>query len=290
MTTQKTITVPSGRQTIDSHNQAKTFNWVLKAPKGKVLQSVKIRARNNVTGTPGAAARFHKLFKEIKLTGAGVMLSALEDSIPMTGVISHALREDNFYEVAPATTDIARNPSMAAAATNYDFVLDIHIPAPGNEFVLSVEMKKIVDVLTWATGAAFDIIATATWTTMRGQKQYAIQGNVHNSITQKTIENVSKAAILADAEWTTLLGSLAIGESFTSEQVEELEDLANDNLRGLSADAGSGATRTLPVVDPADNAAVYVVAKELDEPGNVELNLNASSTILSVVFSEDGGF
>jgi hypothetical protein len=284
------ITIPSGRQTLDSHNAAKTFNWTLKAPKGKVLQSIKIRARNNVTGTPGSAAYFHKLFKEIKLRGkAGTMLTALEDAIPMTAVLSHAKREDNHYEAAPGTTDIVRNPSMAAAATDYDCVLDFHCPAPGTEFVLSVEMKKIVDVLTWATGAAFDIIATAKWTTYRGQKQYAIQGNVHSSVTEKQFNGVIGAALCADAEWTTLLGSMKIGEALTSDQVFELEDLTNDNLRGLAADS-SGATRTTPVADPADAAVVYVVSKELEAPGAVELNLNASSTILSILFKEDGGF
>jgi hypothetical protein len=186
LTTQSTITIPSGRQTLDTHNQAKTFNWTLKAPKGKVLQSIKIRARNNVTGTPGSAARFHKLFKEIKLVGRdGTMLSALEDCIPMTAVMSHGMREDNMFEAAPGTVDLVRNPSMAAAATDYDFVLDIHCPAPGKEFVLSVEMKKVTDALTWATGAAFDIIATAKWTTFRGQIQYAIQVNVHSGISDK---------------------------------------------------------------------------------------------------------
>lgn len=290
MTSQSLITIPSGRDTVDNENTAKTFNWTLKAPKGKVLQSIKIRARNNVAGVPAATPHFHKLFKEIKLVGRdGVMLDALEDSIPMTAIISHTKREDNMYEVAPGNEDIVRNPIMALAATDYDFVLDIHIPAPGREFVLSVEMKKIVDVIPWATSAAFDIIATAKWTTFRGQKQYAIQGSVHNSVSEKKFDGVIAAALCADAEWTTLLGSMGIGGSFTADQVFELEDLTNDNMRGLSPNS-TGATRTLPIEDPADAAAVFVVLKELETPGQVELKLNASATFLSVLFQEDGGF
>lgn len=289
MTNQTLVQIPSGRDTIGVETQQKTFNWNLKAPKNKVLQSIKIRARCNVGGTPGAAAYFHKLFSEIKLEGeTGTMLHALEDSIPMTAVLSHVKKEDNMYEAAPANTDIVRNPSMTTNGTNYDCTLDFHCPAPGKNFVLSVGVKKIVTILTWATSAAFDIIATAKWTTYRGQKQYATQGAENNAISEKTFSNVTAAALVADASWGGL-GTVKLGEALNSEQIDELEDLTNDNLRGLAANS-TGTTRTLPIADPADGAAVYVVFKDFETPGEVVLKLNAATSFYSVMFKEDGGF
>jgi hypothetical protein len=45
----------------------------------------------------------------------------------------------------------------------------------------------------------------------------------------------------------------------------------------------------LPILDPGTAADVFSVIKELERPGLVELNLNAASTIFSVIGKESGG-
>lgn len=283
------LKIPAGRSTVSNETTSKVFSWVFKKPSGKrALRSVKVFARLNISGTPGAAVRFHKLFKSFKLSGKEVSLEALEDAIPMTAVASHGMREDNNFEAAPGTTDIVRNPSVAAAATDYDFVWDCHIPAAGQEFVFSVDMDAVVNQISWATGASFDIVAIPTWTNYRGFTQYSISGKQHNSVSEKSFSNVDKIVLGNDANWTTLMGAIDLGESLTSEQVAILEDMTNDNFRGLAADS-TGTTRTLPLADPADAAAIYLLAKELEKTGSAKLDLNTASTFLSVVFRNEGG-
>jgi hypothetical protein len=285
---QKTVIIPAARQVYNVHNQGTSLPWGLVAPKGKVLQQIWIQGRINLAGAV-VAARFHKAIKAIKVNGPnGQVLTAITDAIPNLCLASHALKEDNFYEVAPRNTDIVRNPSVAAVATNYDAIFKIHAPLPGDQFTVSIELNDMISAFgAGVTGATTDWTIIAVWTSPEpAARQYMILADWNSASTvSKKYQNVSKCALFAAAEFTTFTTAVKLGKDLTNPQIQQNEDVSNDNLRGLSADGVSTATRTLPVLDPATAADEFALIERLDVPGEVVLQASTGTAFSAILFT-----
>jgi hypothetical protein len=288
---QKTVIIPAARQTYNVHNQGTVIPWGLVAPKNKVLQAITVQGRINLAGAV-VAARFHKAIKSLTVKGSnGNVLSALTDALPNTCLASHALKEDNHFEVTPRNTDIVRNPSVAAVATNYDGIYKIHAPLPGDQFTVLLELNDMISTFgAGVTGATTDWTVIATWCTPEpGMRQYMILGDWNsNQTTTKKYSNVSKVAIFAAAEFTTFVSALKAGKDLTNPQILQNEDSSNDNLRGLAVDGTSTATRTLPIKDPATAADEFCVIERLEDPGDVVIQESTGTAFSAVIFTRAG--
>jgi hypothetical protein len=289
---EQVTSIPAARQVYNVHNQATTLSWDLVAPKGKQLQGLRIDARANATTLATGTGRFHKIIKEIKVVGDnGSVMDVIQDSVPITAVASQAMKEDRFYSVTPGTTDVVRNPIVAAAATDYDATYNFHTPLPGKKFNVRVDLESALVAwpgATAMTALTFDMVVTAIWMASIGQPQYMILGDRVSNITEKKYQNASKVALFNANEWASVLSAVKLGETLSNAQVGINEDLANDKLRGLAADGTGTATRTLPILDPATGADVYALINTMDKPGDIDIKANASQTLSAIVFTQAG--
>jgi hypothetical protein len=283
MTTTRTL--PAARQVYNVHNQGTVLSWDLVAPKNKMLQELRVDCRISLTGTAAGSVLLHKIFNTIKVVSEqGSVMTVENDAIPMAVVASHAFREDDVFEASPSNTDIVRNPAITAAATNYDGSYRFHAPLPGTKFNVAIDLNAFVAAVTWATAATFDITVSAVWAPLKGQSQYLILGNRVSALTSKKYRGVSKVLIANATEWSTVLSAIKMGSALSAPQIGINEDISNDQLRGLAVD-GTGTTRTLPIKDPATAATVYVMTRELDEPGDVSIETSSAQTFSAVVFT-----
>jgi hypothetical protein len=282
--------LPAARQTYNVHNQGTVLNWELVAPRGKVIEEIRLDARINLAGVV-VAARFHKAINSIKVVSdKGSVLEALQDAIPTGVLATHALKEDNYYEVSPSNTDIVRNPSVAAAATNYDASYRFHAPLPGSRFTVLVDIAAMITAFgATVTGATTDWSVYVKWTDYKpGMGQYMILIDRVTNFTNKKYKNVVKAALFNANEWNSVLGTVKIGKALANPQISMNEDLANDQLRGLSTNGVSVATRTLPVLDPATAADVFCLMDVLDDPGEVEIQPTSAQSMSAVLYTMAG--
>lgn len=287
---QKVQLIPAARQTFNVHNQGTVLSWDLVAPRNKVLQEIRLDARVNLAGVV-TAARFHKALKSIKaVSDRGAVLEVIQDAIPATVLASHALKEDNFFEVSPSNTDVVRNPSVAAAATNYDASYRFHAPLPGSKFTVLVDIDAMVTAFgAGVTGATTDWAVYAQWCDFTpNMSQYLILGDRVTNFTNKQYRNVAKAALFNANEWGGVVNAIKIGRALSQSQIGMNEDLANDQLRGLSTNGASTSTRTLPVLDPATAADVFCLMDTLDEPGDISVQTSSAQAMSAVIFTQAG--
>lgn len=286
---QELVSIPAARQPYNVHNQAAVLNWDLVAPRGKVLKEIRLDGRINLTGTV-TAARFHKAITSLKvLSSAGSVFEAIQDAIPIGAVASYALKEDNFYEVSPSNTDVVRNPSVAAAATNYDASYRFHAPLPGDKFSVLLDLAAFTAAFGAVTAATSDWTLYATWTEYKpGMGQYMMLVDRVASFTNKQYRNAVKAALFNATEWASVASAIKLGSPLSASQISQNEDLANDQLRGLATNGTSTSTRTLPILDPATAADVFALLEVFDKPGDISIQVSSAQTASIIVYTQAG--